>query len=78
MLEEYFVKPATVDRIRASWIGPQIEEYVTWLAGQGYGARCVWRRVPQLAAFREFARLNGARSLADPPGHVDAFVDDRF
>jgi integrase/recombinase XerD len=77
MLEEYFVKPDTVDRIRASWIGPQIEQYVAWLAGQGYGARCVWRRVPQLAAFGEFARLNGARSLADLPGHVDAFVDSR-
>ena len=25
----------------------------------------------------EFARLNGARSLADLPGHVDAFVDKR-
>jgi integrase/recombinase XerD len=78
MLEEYFVKPGTVDRIRASWIGPQIEQYVTWLASQGYGARCVWRRVPQLAAFGEFARLNGARSLTDLPGHVDAFVDKRF
>jgi len=77
MLEEYFVKPDTIERIRASWIGPQIEQYVAWLAGQGYGARCVWRRVPQLAAFGEFARLNGARSLADLPGHVDAFVDSR-
>jgi hypothetical protein len=33
--EEYFVKPDTVDRIRASWIGPQVERYVGWLAGQG-------------------------------------------
>jgi hypothetical protein len=24
MLEEYFVKPDTVDRIRSSWIGPEI------------------------------------------------------
>ena len=39
MLEEYFVKPDTVDRIRASWIGPQIEQYVGWLAGQGYRPR---------------------------------------
>ena len=77
MLERYFVKPQTIDRIRASWIGPQIEQCVTWLADQGYGARCVWRRVPQLAASGEFAWLNGARSLADLPGHVDAFVDKR-
>ena len=77
MLEEYFVKPETVDRIRASWIGPEIERYVAWLAEQGYGARSVWRRVPMLVAFGEFARLRGARSLADLPGHVDAFVAER-
>ena len=77
MLEEYFVKPHTVDRIRASWIGPEIERYVAWLAGQGYSARSVLRRVPLLAAFGEFARLNGAQSVADLPGHVDGFVGKR-
>ena len=25
MLEQYFIKPATIDRIRASWLAPQIE-----------------------------------------------------
>jgi len=37
----------------------------------------VWQRVPLLVAFAEFADLNGARSVADLPGHVDAFVDKR-
>ena len=77
MLEKYFVKPQTVDRIRAAWIGPEIECYVAWLAERGYGARSVLRRVPLLVAFGEFARLRGARSLGDLPGHVDAFVDKR-
>jgi hypothetical protein len=27
MLERYFVKPSTVDRIRASWLALQIERY---------------------------------------------------
>ena len=31
MLERYFVKPDTVDRIRASWLGAPIEKYVNWL-----------------------------------------------
>ena len=31
MLEKYFVKPQTVDRVRASWIGAEIERYVEWL-----------------------------------------------
>src|SRR4051812_30773066 len=77
MLETYFVKPQTVDRIRAVWIGAEIERYVAWLAERGYSVRCVLRRVPLLVAFGEFARLKGARSVADLPDHVDAFVDKR-
>jgi integrase/recombinase XerD len=33
MLEQYFVKPATIDRLRGSWIGAEIEAYVAWMAG---------------------------------------------
>lgn len=31
MLESYYVRPQAVDRIRASWIGQEIECYVVWL-----------------------------------------------
>lgn len=72
MLETYFVKPETVERIRASWIGAEVERYVGWLADQGYGARCVWRRVPLGVAFGEFALRRGAKVVADLPAHVDA------
>lgn len=74
MLEEYFVKPDTVDWIRASWIGPQVERYVEWLAGQGYRPRTVLHRVPLLLGFAEFARGRGARTVADLPAHIEAFV----
>ena len=66
MLETYFVKPETVERIRGSWIGAEVEQYVGWLAEQGYGARSVWRRVPLAVAFGEFARRRGAKVVADP------------
>jgi len=59
MLERYFVKPSTVDRIRASWIGSEVEQYAAWLAGEGYAARCIYSRVPVLVAFGEFARQRG-------------------
>ena len=49
MLETYFVKPQTVDRIRACWIGAEIERYAGCLSEQGYSARTVLRRVPVLA-----------------------------
>ena len=50
MLEQYFVKPETVDRIRGSWIAEDIETYVGWLVGHDYSARSVWHRVPVLSA----------------------------
>lgn len=77
MLETYFVKPETVERIRASWVGAEVERYVGWLAEQGYGARCVWRRVPLALAFGEFARQRGAKVVADLPAYVDAYVAER-
>ena len=74
MLERYFVKPATVDRIRASWIGGPIEQYVGWLSEHGYASRNVFRRVPILVQFGTFAAARGARRLDELSGHIDAFV----
>jgi integrase/recombinase XerD len=77
MLESYFVKPQTVDQVRASWIGAEVERYVVWMVEQGYSSRCVWRRVPLVVAFGEFARARGARAVEDLPGYVDGFVAER-
>jgi integrase/recombinase XerD len=77
MLEQYFVKPETIDRIRASWIGAEIERYVDWLVERGYGTKSIWRRVPIAFAFGEFARERGAHRIGDLPAQVDAFVADR-
>ena len=77
MLEKYFVRPGTVDRVRASWIGAEIERYVESLDEQGYSWKSVVRRVPLLVEFGEFARARGAGALADLPVHVDAFVAER-
>ena len=39
MLEEYFVKPETIDRFRGSWIASEIESYGVWLVDQGYSTK---------------------------------------
>ena len=77
MLEEYYVRPQAVGRIRASWIGSEIECYVVWLAEQSYSRASVRCRVPVLFAFGEFAWAGGARSVGDLPAHVEAFVAER-
>ena len=53
MLEQYFTKPQTADRIKESWIGQSIEKYVIWLSDQGYAAMAVHRRVPFIRRFGE-------------------------
>lgn len=74
MLEKYFIRPQTVDRIRASWIGPEIEHYVTWLDERGYRAQNVASRVPVLVAFADFGRARGAHSMEELPAQIEAFV----
>jgi hypothetical protein len=59
MLERYFVKPVTVDRIRANVAGAYIEHYVEWMQAQGDAARSFFRRVPILCQFGDFASRHG-------------------
>ena len=69
MLERYFLRMETVDGIRASWIGPAIEQYVAWLHEHRYAARVVFSRVPTLMHFGTFAQQRGAKSWDDLPDH---------
>jgi site-specific recombinase XerD len=78
MLERHFARPKTWDRIRASWIGPAIEQYVDWLAERHNARSTIYRRVPVLEAFGIFAKERGASSLSELPQHVDAFVEQRL
>lgn len=74
MLEHYFVKPSTIDRIRESWLAPEIERYVEWMASQGYALRNFHRRVPILCQFASFAQLHGATDVKSAASHVENFA----
>ncbi|MDO8864177.1 integrase, partial [Haliea sp. E1-2-M8] len=74
MLENYYTRPDTVDRIRSSWIAAAIEQYVDWLAAQRYSQRTVLRRIPLLVAFGEFAKGQGATNIVQLPDHVEPFL----
>ena len=74
MLERYFIKPATIDRIRANWLGPHIEQYVEWLNSEGYAERNVFRRVPILCQFGEFVQHQGVSDLASANSYVEPFA----
>lgn len=75
MLEDYYVRPVTVDRVRASWIGKPVEEYVDWLATRGYSPRTICRRIPILTRFALFAWDRGSRVWHELPAQVEPFVN---
>jgi site-specific recombinase XerD len=74
MLERYFSKPESVDRIRACWLGVAIEDYVGDLSEHGYAPSSITRRVPVLMHFADFAARHGATCPDDLPAQVEAFV----
>ena len=74
MLERYYIKPSTVERILSTWLAPQIENYVQWMESHGYVARNVFRRVPILCRFGEFATQHGADSLDAASTKIEEFA----
>jgi integrase/recombinase XerD len=74
MLEKYYIRPATIDRLHESWITAAVEQYVTWMAERRYADSSVSRRIPILVSFGEFAKAHGASEVKDLPDHVEPFV----
>jgi integrase/recombinase XerD len=74
MLERYYVRPDTVDRIRSSWISGAIDQYIDWLAKQEFSRETITRRIPLLVRFGEYAKAQGATAWADLPAQVEAFI----
>ena len=66
MLEKYYIRPTTIDRIHKSWIASAVEQYVSWMAERRYTDRSVSRRIPLVLSFGEFAKAHGASEIKDP------------
>ena len=79
MIDHYFLKTKTLDRIRASWLGKPIEQYVAWLTERGYVPRNVYRRVPLLMQFARNGKLSfpqgTLRSIDLDAAQINAALD---
>jgi hypothetical protein len=73
MLEHYFDRPQTVDRIRTSWLADPIDRYVAWAAAHGSARSTVKTRVAVLVRFGEYTARRGARRWEDLPASVVPF-----
>ncbi len=75
MLERYYSKPRTLDRIRALWLGPAIDQYVNWLTDRQAARVTVIRSVQILIRFNQYARSCEASTWSDLPALLFPFVD---
>jgi len=78
MLEKYYRKPQTIDRIRATWLAEPIERYVTWLYERGYAPCNVFKRVPLLLHFGAYAQSQGAGPGRICPSTCEASLRSGF
>jgi integrase/recombinase XerD len=76
MLEHYYVKTSTIDRIRNIRLGSQIDNYVGWMEANRYSSRTVFRRLPRLFGFAEFAQKRGCTDVASALALVEDFVSE--
>ena len=74
MLEHYFVRPRTVDRIRVLWLGSAIDRYVEWMAERQAATQTVKGAVQRLVKFNAFAQSRCATTWEELPAHAEAFI----
>lgn len=74
MLETYFVRPTSVDKIRALWLGDSISQYAEWLAKHQVAHSTALFKFRVLVHFDEFLIRRGVRSLEEIPVHIEPFV----
>lgn len=75
MLERHFRSFKAIDRVKALWLGPQIERYVQSLDEQHVSTTTVRQHVRALAQFNDFVLARAVTLLKELPDHVDAFVE---
>ncbi|WP_308142827.1 site-specific integrase [Burkholderia pseudomallei] len=75
MLERHFRSFKAIDRIKAQWLGPQIERYTQLLDELHTCHATVWRHIGALGHFNDFVIARGATRLEELPSHIDAFVE---
>src|SRR5215472_6341591 len=78
MLESYYAKPESADRLRALWLGPAIDRYAEWLLSRQVAKMTALGHFQILAQFNRFVVRRGVHTHDDLPAHIDAFVRHRL
>jgi integrase/recombinase XerD len=78
MLDQYFVRPESADRLRALWLGPAIDRYAEWLAARQAAKDTARQHLRTLVDFNQFAQSRGVQRWDQLPALVEDFVRYRY
>ena len=76
MLEHYYSRPATVDRIRALWLGSAISRYAEWMTEQQVARSSALFRLQTLVLFDRFVTYRNVRSFDELPDQIEPFIEE--
>ena len=76
MLEHYFTRPATVDRLRSLWLGPAISRYAEWLSDRQVSRASALFKFQTLVLFDRFVTDRHVDALEDLPPQIEPFVEE--
>jgi integrase/recombinase XerD len=74
MLESYFVRPTSVDKIQALWLGELISQYANWLTDRQVAKPTALFKIRVLVQFDKYLAERGIRSLEQIPEQTEPFV----
>jgi integrase/recombinase XerD len=74
MLEHYFVRPSTLDRLRSLWLGPAISRYAEWLSDRQISRASAFFKIQTVVLFDRFLTDRHVRSLEELPAQIEPFV----
>lgn len=76
MLEHYFTRPATVDRLRSLWLGPAISRYAEWLSDRQISRASALFKLQTLVLFDRFVTARHVRTLEELPAQIEPFIEE--
>jgi len=74
MLDQYFVRPESADRLRALWLGPAIDRYAEWLVSRRAAKATASQHLRTLVDLNQFAQRRGVERWDELPALVEDFV----
>lgn len=76
MLELYFSRPATVDRLRSLWLGPAISRYAEWLSDRQISRASALFKLQTVVLFDRFVTARHVRTLEELPAQIEPFIEE--